>query len=67
MRGTIYTSFVFAKQPKRIRQARGPACNCHFCARCCKTCPHEASALVGQSSGAVTHAYDASLELYVMP
>ena len=24
MRGTVYTSFVFAKQPKRIRQARAP-------------------------------------------
>lgn len=29
MRGTIYTSFIFAKQPKRIRQvSRGPLQTC---------------------------------------
>ena len=37
MRGTVYTSFVFAKQPKRIRQARGPACKCDLSARCCES------------------------------
>ena len=41
MRGTIYTSFIFAKQPKRIRQVR-----------CCAM-PSERSAC--HSSTAVSH------------
>ena len=54
MRGTVYTSFVFAKQPKRIRQARSPACNYYLCVRCSRTCSPEASAPFRQSSKAVT-------------